>query len=504
MSLIKPVRAIKYNCSHPLSQGLAACWLFNEGCGLQAADSSGGRFNLSMTGGTPDWTAGNHGSAVYFNSGNSEYMELDAAPVANFPCTILAWICPDDVTQGNYYYPLYIANKDVTNQAWGLLLNYGKDGEVSLVANTNLSWRPVSTKVLAASQWHQIAGVIAGAGDRRCYVDGGNKGVNTGSITNPSGLNRISVGRAGDSTPGYYFPGKIGCVFIWKRALTDSEIAWLYHEPFAMFDTDSRAKLLSFPVTVNNLFGTITAQSRTTGKINTINKQAQLEKFWLMDVIANGMTGNSFKLSTVLSMGWFWARNAGCSVLYRGVENDHVDFSDILNTAGPDADNISPPIFCTHEKEKSYYYVLRRFNKCGIPEQTNFASVKVSLESDGDIEAVRPNSIFKPQAEIIDGDKIQLSWLFNSLSQKSEPAAFRIYFDNGSGEIDFENPLAVIEYTGQETYRYQSPQLEAGTYLYAIKTADAEGLENKSSDHIKVQIINRNITAIEIINSENT
>ncbi len=502
MSLIKPFRAIQCNRSHPLSRGLAACWLLNEGCGMLVGDSSGNGFNLSMAGGIPDWTAGKNGSAVYLNSSNSEYMELDATPVTNFPCTIIAWICPDDITKGNYYYTLYIANKDVTNQAWGMLLNYGSDGEVSLVANTNVSGRPVSTKVLSAFRWHQIAGVIAGASDRRCYVDGGNKGVNTNYIVVPSGLNRISVGRAGDSTPDYYFPGKVGSVFVWKRVLTENEIAWLYREPYVMFDTGSRGKSLSFPVTINSLTGIINAHSQTVGKLNTNNIKVQLEKFWQMDVLVNGMTGNSFKLSTVLSMGWFWMRNNGCNILYRGEIPERIEFANILRTAGLDAEKISPPAFCRHENNKTYCYVIRRVNKCGIMEQTFTAAVQVSLDSNGNIDVNRPNSIFMINAKIIKIDKVQLNWLYNPLGQKSQPVCFRIYFDNGSGQIDYENPETVIEYTGFNFYHYQSPQLEAGTYLYAVRAADAEGQENISFEQITVQITNENISALEIIKAE--
>jgi hypothetical protein len=502
MSLIKPVRAIQLNRSHPLAHGLAACWLFNEGCGSLAADIGGRGLNMQVAGGTPQWTSGNHGSALYFNNAENEYLEIDIAPITSMPCTILAWICPDNVTNGNYYYPVYIADKDVTNQAWGLLLNYGT-GNVSLTTNIVVSGYASAAKSLTAGKWHQIVGVIAGTEDRRCYVDGGNKGVSTYSVSNPAGLDRISIGRAGDSTPGYYYSGKIGCVFIWNRILTDSEISLLYREPYAMFDMESKAKSLSFPVTINSLAGVINAKSLIAGKVNTKNRTDQLEKSWLLDVISNGMTGNAIKLGTALSMGWFWMRNTGCCALYRGTNLEQIDFKHIVKTAGTNEENITIPAYCGHESSSVYYYVLHHFNKSGIYEQTFNAVLKLSLDSNGDIERDMPNSVFAPTAKIIDNNKVQLSWFYNPIGQKSEPEYFKIYFDNGSGQIDYENSIADIEYYRQILFCYESASLQNGTYLFAIRAVNILGDENVSSEQIKVQIVNSDLSSIEIIEAKN-
>ncbi|MBN1974196.1 MAG: LamG domain-containing protein [Sedimentisphaerales bacterium] len=501
MSLIKPVRAIQCNKSHPLSRGLAVCWLFNEGCGSQASDTSGSGFNIPVIGGTPEWVSGNHGSAMYFNSSNNEYMELDAAPVTNIPCTIMAWICPDIVTKGNLYYPLCIANKNVTNQLWGFILNNGANGEVALITNISLYGRAVSTKVLTAGQWHQIVGVAAGITDRRCYVDGGNKGTNTSSQNAPTGLNRISIARAGDSTPGYYFPGKVSSVFIWNRVLTDVEIAWMYREPYAIFDTDGITKSLSFPAATNSLAGSIYSQSIINGKLSLNNKTGQLEKSWLLDVLSNGMTGNAFKLSTALSMAWFWVRNTGCSALYRGTNIEQIDFTHILKTAALEVENISPPAY--HESDKIYYYILRRFNKCGVPEQSAQAAVKVSLDSNGDIEVNSPNSVFTFTVKIVETNKVQLNWFYSPLTQKSQPACFKVYFDNGSGLIDYENSIAEVKFAGRKLYCFKSDSLETGTYLFAIRVVNLNGDENKSYKQIKVQMKNIVPSSIEIIDVQN-
>ena len=502
MSLIKPVRAIQLNKSHPLARGLAGCWLFNEGSGSQAGDLSGRGLNIPVVGGTPQWTSGNHGWAMYFNNSDNEFLELDVSPVTDIPCTMMMWLCPDDGTQGHTYYSLYIANSGVTNQAWAVLLNYDNNGEVSFITNISLPGRAVSTKCLTAGRWHQIVGVVAGTNDRRCYVDGANKGTNSSYIAVPSGLNRISIGRASDSTPGYYFPGKVGCVFIWNRVLTDSEIALLYREPYAMFDMAGRTKCLSFHVTEVPLSGSIIAQASLCGELTTTCKTEKLGKTWLLDVLNNGMTGNAFKLCTTLSMSWFWMRSDICGALYRGSSLEQIDFTHILKTAEPGAETISPPDFCEHENDSDYFYVLRRFNKSGQEEKTIKAAVKVSIDSIGDIKINHPNSIFTSSVEIIDGDKVQLSWFYCPLKQESRPECFKIYFDNASGNIDYENCIAVIEYTDQNHYCFVSSSLGEGTYLFAIKAVNSDGNENNSSEHIKIQISNSSPSSVEVIGTE--
>ena len=499
MSLIKPVRAMQLNKSHPLSRGLSACWLFNEGCGEQLSDLSGNRFNIPVAGGTPEWTSGQNGSAMYFNNNQTEYLELDASPVTSIPCTILAWICPDSITEGNYYYPLYIANKNTTDQAWGLLLNYINDGEVSLITNILVPGRAVSSKCISAGQWHQIAGVIASPTDRRCFVDGGNMGTNSVFSGTPSGLNRISIGRAGDSTPGYYYSGKIGCVFVWNRALTKSEIAWLYREPYVMFDTDDRSKSLSFSVGINSLSGSINIQSLISGKIITTNKNNELDKFWLKDSLFNSMTGNSFKLGTALSMSWFWMRRSECNALYRGKSIEQIDFEKILKLVESDIENISPPTFSEHESGTSYYYLIRSINTCGVVEQTIRAIVKVSLDLNGNIESSKPGTIFTSSAEVIDGNKVRLEWFYCPLEQKTIPAYFNIYFDNGSGLIDYENIIAKVEYISRNIYNYISQPLDSKTYLFVIRAVNEDGIENTSSKQTKVQISNKCYSSIDII-----
>ena len=227
-----------------------------------------------------------------------------------------------------------------------------------------------------------------------------------------------------------------------------------------------------------------------------------MESKWLKEALFSGMTANAFKLGTVLTLGWFWPRIAGCSVLYRGSSMEQIDFANILTVADADACLISPPSYVQHESSTTYFYVIRRANNCGDEEHTLAAAVKVSIDANGDLVQPQPNNIFGARAEQIAGNKVQLIWYYCPVEQESEPACFKVYVDDRTGQIDYENPIAIISYEGRKFYSYQSNTLDAGTYLFAIRAEDAVGVENPSLNQIKIQLDTTSPDAIDILSVE--
>jgi hypothetical protein len=214
------------------------------------------------------------------------------------------------------------------------------------------------------------------------------------------------------------------------------------------------------------------------------------------------MTADSFKLGTVLSLGWFWTRTSGCSALYRGYNIDEVDFANILAVSEPGDWEISPPGYIAHSSNATYFYVVRRFNGCGYQEHTLAASVKVSIDSNGELTGPKPNKIFDSISRSVDGDKIRLIWFYCPLRQESPPVCFNVYYDSRTGQIDYQNPLATISYQGRKFYSFQSSTLEAGEYLFAIRAIDAAGLENSTLARLKIQLEPAIIDAINILRAE--
>jgi len=227
-----------------------------------------------------------------------------------------------------------------------------------------------------------------------------------------------------------------------------------------------------------------------------------MEIMWLKEALFAGMTANAFKLGTALSLGWFWLRVSGCSVLYRGESMEQTDFSDILTVAERDALEISPPGYVHHNSNSTYFYVVRRANNCGDQEYTLAAAVKVSIDSDGNLASPKSNNIFCAKIEQVFGSRIKLVWYYCPIEQGLKPAHFKIYWDGGSGEIDYENPIAVIRYAGQIFYSHLSDMLTAGKYLFCIKTEDAGGVEDGSYSLLGIQLDNKSPDSADILSVE--
>ena len=226
-----------------------------------------------------------------------------------------------------------------------------------------------------------------------------------------------------------------------------------------------------------------------------------MEKVFLREALFAGMTANGFRLGTVLSLGWFWMRPAGCSVLYRSENMESIDFGNALSVAAIDAGQISPPSYLPHDSGSIYFYVLRRVNGNGAQEHTLSAVVRLVIDEQGNLARPQPNRILAIMAEQTGGNRVSLVWYYCPLGQASKAVRFNVYGDGGTGQIDFENPLVVVEYAGRKFYRYESDPLDAGKYLFSVRVADAAGVEG-GAVIVQMQLLAEKPQATEIMNAE--
>lgn len=224
-----------------------------------------------------------------------------------------------------------------------------------------------------------------------------------------------------------------------------------------------------------------------------------MESRFLKDALFAGMTANAFKLGTVLSLGWFWQRISGCTVLCRGLGMDEIDFDNVLTVTQINASEISPPTYVSHSNNTIYFYVIRRVNRCGNQEYTLSAAVKIMIDANGDLASAEPSDIFVAKAAQIADKKIQLDWFYCPIEQKQAPVKFNIYYDSGTGQIDYQNPLTSINYTSRKFYSYQTNTLQPGNYLFAIRTQDSAGTEDSSFARLSVDIDDTVPAAIDIL-----
>ncbi len=220
------------------------------------------------------------------------------------------------------------------------------------------------------------------------------------------------------------------------------------------------------------------------------------------DSLYEGDSPNGVKLGMGLTGGEFWARPAGCQNLYRGISMEAVDFNDLIAVAGLAETQVACPAWLEHLPSTTYFYLVRRANGCGQEEHTLGAAEKVVIDSYGNLAEPKCNSVFSVRARQIDANKVELVWFYQPIEQKAAPSCFRIYSDNGSGQIDYENPVAQIGYVGRMFYTWRSEILSANRYLFCIKAITATGVDGGFPGQIKIHLEIIKPGAIEILETE--
>ncbi|MCH7559002.1 MAG: LamG domain-containing protein [Planctomycetes bacterium] len=524
MPVLKPIRGIRLNKSHPLARGLVGYWLLNEGSGNKVFDLSGNGKTTTLYN-SPIWTPGRFGSALEWNT-NNQYGVLNDFSLDNF--TIVVWFYNHEDSAEATQAPVFASDNYDASPRYVVQIKTAHASNKHFECKVN----DIGTAVAYAftkNMWHQAALVRDGTAVY-CYAEGLylNLTITVGSGTFTFYNPRIGCQYYQGSNQRFY-DGLIDHVLIYNRALPASEIASLYREPFCMFDRAWRPGLIGGQIV--ELAGTSTALSSVEGSLSVsglivelagtiagrsnVNGHLSLldwtEGSWLREALFNGMTANAFKLGTSLSLGWFWVRVTGCSVLYRGESSLlGVDFTNILVVFNLDTSDgsramISPPSYIPHDgggDGSTYFYVARRFNNCGYQERTLAAAVKVSIKPNGELAEPQPNNIAGSKAEQVDSNKVRLTWFYWPCEQGSKPVKFNVYYDDRTGQIDYQNPLFSIEYKGRRFYSFQSSTLEAGEYLFAIRAEDAGGIENISLARLKIQLDTLNPDAIDILRTE--
>ena len=516
MPILKPIRAIRLNKSHPFACGLVGCWLFNEGGGEKVFDLSGNN-NVGTLEADAHWVPGEHGSALSFD-GDGDFVNCGTSLSLGVTTglTLLMYLKPanlDDTifpcARGfNYADKLGMCMQNsATTDNYLLWLGSGTDRQ-------SLYTDAYSIK----TDWQQVVYTWDGT-TIRAYIDGV-KQLGTTAFSGPIVYDNTLM-MIGKGYFGAYFNGEIGHVMIWDHGLSEADVIHLHREPFCMFDLPIEPGLLypagqivllaAASTATSSAHGLLTKHSKLAGIIDTAatlsatltwHYRGPVERQWLAETLFGGMTANAFKLGTVLTGGWFWMRRSGCSALYRGPSMEQIDFANILAVAEQDAGSISPPDYIPHHNHSTYFYVVRRFNICGYQECTLTAAVKVAIDANGNLIEPKPNNIFAWRLDQVYGNKIQPIWFYCPLEQESKPESFRIYYDGGTGHIDYENPIATVNYQGRKFYTYQSDALTAGRYLFAVRAEDAAGIENNSLAQLGIQLSTKSPDVINILSAE--
>ena len=212
-----------------------------------------------------------------------------------------------------------------------------------------------------------------------------------------------------------------------------------------------------------------------------------------------GDSPNGSKLCMGLTGGDFWARINGTQNLYRGQKADVINFETIIASDDADDDSIVVPSFIEHKNSACYVYVVRCTNRCGDEEQTLSAAVRISFDTNGDLNPADTNKVFSVRAEQLDADKVRLIWFYWPINQSKQIAKFKIYSDDGSGTIDYENPVAQIYYTGRKFYDYLTGTLTNNNNRFCIRAVASDNTEDSCLDEIIIQLNRQKPDSVDIL-----
>ena len=227
----KPPVGSQIDWSHPLSRGLVACFLMNEGGGSKIYDIARRNNGTLINGAT--WKAGKRGVALNFD-GTDDYVDVGSAIGKPTSWTITGWIKPTSIANNGIIFSVDTGGSN--NNAWGVYGNSGNILSLYVSSGSDTQIFQIAGEYTAvnypSTSWTFISGTINGT--TISYYRNGNLIASTPQTISMGGTPyKISIGKYGEYTgSGYNFPGSIDDVRIYNRALSPTEIRKLYEDPY--------------------------------------------------------------------------------------------------------------------------------------------------------------------------------------------------------------------------------------------------------------------------------
>ena len=140
------------------------------------------------------------GGARLFDDASFQYLENDSAPVTAAPFTMASWFRSNDATVAQAI--MFLGDKDSDLQYW-LLRASGATANDPLTFELRAGGGGLSINSgtgYTANVWAHACVVETSATDHSVFIDGGSEGA-SGLSKEPTGADRISLGRFGGSTP---------------------------------------------------------------------------------------------------------------------------------------------------------------------------------------------------------------------------------------------------------------------------------------------------------------
>jgi len=258
MPQLKPTRGIRLNRSHPFSRGLVGLWLFNEGSGGQVFDLSGNGNNGILVN-SPIWVSGIEGSALNFIP-NLSYVTIPystSLAIAN-NLTIVTKIYTTTSTSNEGI----VAGKGTSDYVIGVL-----SGGAKIFFQIKEGAHPYISADFTKGGWTHIACVLDKSNNGEIFIDSISKasGALTAIVPNATGY---MFGTYEEEGLNVGLDGFISYVIIYNRALSASEIALLYREPFCMVQKKAAPVYFFVPTGIGELDAEITENATAEDEVS--------------------------------------------------------------------------------------------------------------------------------------------------------------------------------------------------------------------------------------------
>lgn len=233
----KPSLGSSINWNHPLSEGLIACYLFNEVSGLKSYDIS--RYNVAGTL-TNGALFSNIDGGIVTLDGVNDYISLTETPIVNTSgVTIEIWFRTTQTSQAlilqtpNYGGGLYLNRFTNTGKLFPFFDN----------SSGNNSSSDESTISVNDNLWHCAVATYAN-NITSLYIDGKLNKQYADTYSPSLATNAYNIGwNVGTST---YFAGSVLKYSAYNRALSEEEIKSLYENPYQFIISPSHLRNYSY------------------------------------------------------------------------------------------------------------------------------------------------------------------------------------------------------------------------------------------------------------------
>lgn len=156
-----------------------------------------------------------------FNDAASEFLEVARSPILGYPLALLCWAYTDTDTIGEVLMQVQDSASATEFHRLAMMGNIG--GNPIRAQSRSLGADNADTTIgFSVDEWTHAAGIFESATSRAALINGGHKGTNA-DVSNDTGFDSVSIGRAGDLTPGAYFSGMIAEAVVLKVSPTDHQ-----------------------------------------------------------------------------------------------------------------------------------------------------------------------------------------------------------------------------------------------------------------------------------------